>query len=165
MASISRFYKAARTRNECIRTRPLKEGRGGSPVSSSTTSQLCCVRRENKPGKKGYPKFKKHSRSVEYKKSGWKLDPTTKKHIVFTDKNNIGRLKLVGSRNIYFYQPEQIKRVRLVRRADGYYIQFCVSIEVKEEVEPSGRAIGLDMGLRYFFSDSFGNTEANPRFY
>ncbi len=25
------------------------------------------------PGKKGYPKFKKHSRSVEYKVSGWKL--------------------------------------------------------------------------------------------
>lgn len=75
--------------------------------------------RENKPGKKGYPKFKKHSRSVEYKKSGWKLEPTTKKHIIFTDKNKIGKLKLVGSRDIYFYQPEQIKRVRLVRRADG----------------------------------------------
>ena len=24
-----------------------------------------------KPGKKGYPQFKKHSRSVEYKTSGW----------------------------------------------------------------------------------------------
>ena len=32
-------------------------------------------------GKKGFPKFKKHSRSVEYKQSGWKLDETTKKHI------------------------------------------------------------------------------------
>lgn len=121
--------------------------------------------RENKPGKKGYPKFKKHSRSVEFKKSGWKLDPETKKHITFTDKNNIGRLKLVGSRDIYFYQPEQIQRVRLVRRADGYYVQFCISIEVKEDIKPSGKAIGLDMGLKYFLSDSFGNTEENPRFY
>lgn len=25
------------------------------------------------PGKKGYPKFKKNSRSVEYKNTGWKL--------------------------------------------------------------------------------------------
>ena len=58
------------------------------------------------PGKKGFPKFKKHSRSVEYKKSGWKLDEETKKHLTFTDKNNIGRVKLVGSRDIYFYQPE-----------------------------------------------------------
>ncbi len=138
--------------------------------------------KKNKPGKKadatepsshggsqahqaGFPKFKKYSRSVEYKQSGWKLDKKTKKHITFTDKNDIGRVKLVGSRNIYFYQPEQIKRVRLVRRADGYYCQFCVSIEVKEDMQPTGRAIGLDMGLKYFYADSFGHTEENPRFY
>ena len=72
------------------------------------------------PGKKGFPRFKKHSRSVEYKHSGWKLNPQTKKHITFTDKIGIGRLKLIGSRDIYFYQPEQIKRVGLLRRADGY---------------------------------------------
>ncbi|MDJ0687505.1 MAG: transposase [Xenococcaceae cyanobacterium MO_188.B32] len=117
------------------------------------------------PGKKGFPKFKKYSRSVEYKQSGWKLDQTTKKHITFTDKNNIGKVKLVGSRDIYFYQPEQIKRVRLVRRADGYYCQFCISIEIKEDMQPTGRAVGLDMGLKYFYADSFGHTEENPRFY
>ncbi len=117
------------------------------------------------PGKKGFPKFKKHSRSVEYKQSGWKLDEKTKKHVTFTDKNQIGRVKLVGSRNIYFYQPEQIKRVRLVRRADGYYCQFCISIEVKEDMQPTGKAVGLDMGLKYFYADSFGHTEENPRFY
>ena len=117
------------------------------------------------PGKKGFPKFKKHSRSVEYKQSGWKLDENTKKHLTFTDKNNIGRVKLVGSRDIYFYQPEQIKRVRLVRRADGYYCQFCISIEVKEDMHPTGKAIGLDMGLKYFYADSNGGIEENPRFY
>lgn len=117
------------------------------------------------PGKKGFPKFKKHSRSVEYKQSGWKLDKTTKKHITFTDKKGIGKVKLVGSRDIYFYQPEQIKRVRLIRRADGYYCQFCISIEVKENVKPTGKAIGLDVGLKYFYADSTGHTEVNPRFY
>lgn len=116
-------------------------------------------------GKKGFPKFKKHSRSVEYKQSGWKLDKATKKHITFTEKKGIGRVKLVGSRDIYFYQPEQIKRVRLIRRADGYYCQFCIAIEVKENVEPTGKAIGLDVGLKYFYADSTGHTEANPRFY
>jgi putative transposase len=44
-------------------------------------------------GSKGFPKFKKHSRSVEYKQSGWKLDETTKKQITFTDKKGIGKLK------------------------------------------------------------------------
>jgi putative transposase len=117
------------------------------------------------PGKKGFPKFKKHSRSVEYKQSGWKLDEKTKKHITFTDKLGIGRVRLVGSRDIYFYQPLQIKRVRLVRRADGYYCQFGISIEVKEDMQPTGKAIGLDMGLKYFYADSNGHTEENPRFY
>jgi putative transposase len=116
-------------------------------------------------GKKGYPRFKKYSRSVEYKHSGWKLDESTKKHITFTDKNNIGRVKLVGSRDIYHYQPEQIKRVRLVKRADGYYVQFGIAIEVKEDMQPTGKAIGLDMGLKYFYADNFGHTEENPRFY
>ncbi len=32
-------------------------------------------------------------------------------------------------------------------------------------MQPTGKAVGLDMGLKYFYSDSFGHTEANPRFY
>ena len=120
---------------------------------------------KKKVKKKGYPKFKKHSRSVEYKQSGWKLDESTKKHITFTDKNNIGRVKLVGSRDIYHYQPEQIKRVRLIRRADGYYVQFGIAIEVKKEMQPTGRAIGLDVGLQFYYSDNFGHEEPNLRFF
>ncbi|MGB7441169.1 MAG: transposase [Coleofasciculaceae cyanobacterium] len=117
------------------------------------------------PGKKGFPKFKKNQRSVEYKHSGWKLDEQTKKHITFADKKGIGRLKLVGSRDIYFYSPDQVKRVRLIRRADGYYVQFCIAIDVVEEIESTGKAIGLDVGLKYFYADSNGHTEPNPRFY
>ena len=37
--------------------------------------------RKNINGKKGFPKFSKRTRSVEYKQSGWKLDNKTKKHI------------------------------------------------------------------------------------
>jgi len=43
--------------------------------------------------KKGYPKFKKNQRSVEYKTSGWKLSED-RKSITFTDKKGIGKLKL-----------------------------------------------------------------------
>jgi putative transposase len=71
------------------------------------------------PGKKGYPKFQKNCRSVEYKASGWSLSQT-RQQIVFTDKKGIGKLKLKGTRDLNFYQLDQIKRVRLVRRADGY---------------------------------------------
>ena len=115
------------------------------------------------PGKKGYPRFKKNSRSVEFKTQCWKLkDP---KHIQFTDKNNIGKFKLVGTWDLAFYKQKQIKRVRLIRRADGYYCQFCISFDVKVETKPTKKAIGLDVGLEYFYSDSNKHLEPNPRFY
>ncbi len=114
-------------------------------------------------GKKGYPKFKKRGHSVEYKQTGWKLSDD-RKYLTLTDGFKIGRLKLVGSRDLNFYQIEQIKRVRLVRRADGYYAQFCVDVDRREEIEPSKTTIGLDVGLSHFYTDSNGSTVENPRF-
>src|SRR5215467_8340244 len=47
--------------------------------------------REKKPGKKGYPRFQKDNRSVEYKAtSGWKLEPDGE-HLTFTDGYGIGK--------------------------------------------------------------------------
>jgi putative transposase len=114
-------------------------------------------------GKKGFPKFQKDNRSVEYKASGWKL-ALDRKSITFTDKKGIGRLKLKGTRDLNFYQPEQIKRVRLVKRADGYYAQFCIQIDRREDIIPTGQAIGLDVGLNDFYTDSNHQTVDNPRF-
>ncbi|MCG5061930.1 MAG: transposase [Limnoraphis sp. WC205] len=116
------------------------------------------------PGKKGYPKFNKNNRSVEYKTSGWKLSET-RKQITFTDKKGIGKLKLKGTWDLNFYQIDQIKRVRLVRRADGYYAQFLISVDNKVETQPTGKSIGLDVGLKEFYTDSNGYSEPNPRFY
>jgi putative transposase len=115
-------------------------------------------------GKKGFPKFKKNSRSVEYKTSGWKLSEN-RKFMTFTDKKGIGKLKLKGGYDLNFYQISQIKRVRIVRRADGYYVQFCIDTNVRIESQPTGRAVGLDVGIKYFLADSNGHTIENPRFY
>ena len=111
----------------------------------------------------GFPKFKKFCRSVEYKTSGWKLTGT--KRIKFTDKKNIGELKLVGTHDLAHYPESLIKRVLLVRRADGYYCQFCISVDRSESLEPTGKTIGLDVGLEAFYTDSNGHKEDNPRFY
>jgi putative transposase len=115
-------------------------------------------------GKKGFPQFQKDNRSVEYKVSGWKL-ANDRKSITFTDKKGIGRLKMKGTRDLNFYQPDQIKRVRLVKRADGYYVQFCIQVDREEVIEPTHRTIGLDVGLESFYTDSLGNKVKNPRFY
>ncbi len=116
------------------------------------------------PGKKGYPKFKKNCRSVEYKTTGWQLELNTRKAITFTDKKEIGKLRLVGSYDLHFYPIEFIKRVRLVRRADGYYCQFILSVDLKIETQPTGKVIGLDVGLESFYTDHEGNKVENPRF-
>jgi putative transposase len=114
-------------------------------------------------GKKGYPKFKKHSRSVEYKTSGWRLhDP---KHIEFTDGKKLGKLKLIGTWYLGFYEESQIKRVRLVRRADGYYAQFCISVDVKVPTEPTHKTVGIDLGLNYFIATSDDELVESPKFY
>jgi len=116
-----------------------------------------------KPGKKGYPQFKKHTRSVEYKTTGWKLS-ADKRSLTFIDGFEAGTFKLVGSRDLHFYAPTEIKRVRVVRRADGYYVQFCISVERTEEAVPTGKSIGIDVGLNHFYTDSNGNTAPNPRY-
>lgn len=115
-------------------------------------------------GKKGFPQFQKNNRSVEYKTQSWKLADDCKS-ITFTDKNGIGKLKLKGTRDLNFYQPTQIKRVRVVKRADGYYVQFCIQVKREEVIAPTHRTIGLDVGLESFYTDSLGNKVENPRFY
>jgi putative transposase len=87
------------------------------------------------------------------------------KHIIFTDGCGIGRLRLIGNKHqrIEEFHTKQIKRVRLIKRADGYYAQFVVQAERRIEHVPTGKQAGIDMGLKEFLTDSEGNTIANPR--
>ncbi len=112
---------------------------------------------------KGYPKFKKFSRSVEYKTSGWKLSED-KKSIHITDKTGIGKLKLVGSYNRQILDKSLIKRVRLIKRADGFYCQFVLDLERVEPLDSTGKEIGIDVSLNHFLTDSNGEKVNNPRF-
>ena len=116
-----------------------------------------------KSRKKGFPRFQKDNRSVEYKTTGWKLH-STKRRITITDKKGIGELKLLGKWDIHTYPLKSIKRVRLVRRADGYYCQFCIDVECVDAQPQTGQEIGLDVGLESFYTDSNGYQEPNPRF-
>ena len=113
--------------------------------------------------KKGYPKFKKFSRSVEYKTSGWKLTED-KKFIHITDKTGIGKLKLIGTFKREILDKSTIKRVRLIKRADGFYCQFVLEIERVEPFDSTGKEVGIDLGLNHFLTDSNGDKIDNPRF-
>ncbi len=119
--------------------------------------------REQRLGKKGYPRFQRDCRSVEYKQTGWQLDPDGKR-LTLTDGGGIGRVRLIGSRNLATFPVEQIKRVRLLRRADGSYAQFLLQVERRVSHVPSGSAVGIDVGIAAYLTDSEGHAVANPRF-
>jgi len=118
--------------------------------------------REKKLGKKGYPQFQKDGRSVEYKQTGWKLDEA-RRAITFMDGFKAGTFRLKGTRDLLGYALDQIKRVRVVKRADGYYSQFCIAAERRVSVEATGHNVGIDLGLTHFYTDSEGMTVENPR--
>ncbi len=119
--------------------------------------------RRGKPGKKGYPKYKKFSRSLEYKSTGWKLS-ADRKQISFTDGFKAGKFELWTSRDLVWYSEKQISRVRVIRRTDGYYAQFLIDWTRLVHHEFQGEIVGIDLGLKEFYTDSNGETVENPRY-
>lgn len=119
--------------------------------------------KQNKPGKKGYPKYKKFNRSVEYKTSGWKLS-TDRREITFKDGYQAGTLELWSSRDLVWYSEKQIQRVRVIKRADGYYCQLLIKYDREEEHNYEGNVVGIDLGIKEFYTDSNNNVVSNPRF-
>lgn len=115
-------------------------------------------------GKKGYPKFKKHCRSVEYKVSGWKLSSECKS-ITFTDGFEAGNFSIFcNNETTEDLHRLKINRVRVIRRADGYYAQFCFDADRKEKGKYTGNVVGLDLGLKFFTKDQQDNAVIYPQF-
>jgi putative transposase len=78
-------------------------------------------------------------------------------------------LKIRDKRKLNNYPLDKIKHVRIVRQADGYYVQFVIdwSPEIKSLVslDENSKAVGLDVGLESFYVDTNGIFEPNPRFH
>ena len=78
--------------------------------------------------------------------------------------DTIGTIRLIGKKGrIETFPQSQIKRVRLVRRADGYSVQFAVQAERHIDHQSTGKQVGIDVGLKSFYTDSNGNPVENPR--
>jgi IS605 OrfB family transposase len=109
--------------------------------------------------------------------AGWSLTPDGR-HITFSDGLGIGTLRLVGTRmkncdkkqNMPLRSPAAyalptIKRIRIVRRADGYFCQFCIAVCRVTSHEESGVERGVDVGLNAYYTESEGGKVENPRFF
>lgn len=108
----------------------------------------------------GYPRFKsKHSHSQSYRT------------------NNINNcIRIVGKRirlpKVGFVKIKQsrtfegrILNATVSHTASGkYFVSLCVEMDKEKLVSSNnGGKIGIDVGLKEFYSDSNGNTVANPR--
>ena len=75
---------------------------------------------------------------------------------------------MIGSRDLYYFQEYQIQRVRLIKRADGYFCQLILKLDPRDitpELERTGSMIGIDVGLKYYYAHSNGGFVENPRYY
>lgn len=106
----------------------------------------------------GYPRFKGRGRfssfGLKEYGNGFKIDGR--------------RLKLtgIGRVPVRWHRPieGQVKTVRIIRKPDGWYAAFsCETTSI--QLPSTGRAIGVDVGLRWLFAFSDGATVENPRWY
>ena len=146
---------------------PFASALNSQARQSSSERAAYAIARYLKPDKKGKrlkkPRFQKNNRSVEYKTTGWKLSPD-RKRITFTDGIGIGTMRMKGTQDLCAYDIALIKRVRIVKKADMFFVQFCIDADRKEPTELTGKMLGLDMGLASFYTDSDGQKTDCPKF-
>ena len=107
-----------------------------------------------------YPRFKsKHSHSQSYRTRNHRNGIRIIDNRIKLPK--IGTVKIKQSREF----EGRILNVTVSRTASGkYFVSICVELDKKILLcSNGGGEIGIDVGLKEFYSDSNGNTVANPR--
>lgn len=111
----------------------------------------------------GYPRFQGRNRYDSFSFpdiSGWKL---------ILDEKGKGKLALIniGKIKIKIHRPIEgtIKTTTIKREGDEWYVVFTCEVEACKKLPYTDLAIGLDLGLLHFATDSYGQTIENPRYY
>lgn len=115
-------------------------------------------------GRARFPKF--HSKRVKqsYRTNNQAISGVD---IIRIKDNRIklSKLGFVRFRGLAPIQDGIIKNATITKDTDGkYYISLCVEKEFKAKPNNGGK-IGIDLGIKYFYTDSDGNIVSNPRFY
>lgn len=115
-------------------------------------------RRVKSGEKAGYPRFKGKNRfsSFGFKQygHGFKIDGRRLRL------SRIGRIPVRWSRQL----PCPPKTVRIVRKADGWYAVFVCEVS-PNQLPPTGKEVGLDVGVTSLITTSDGEKVPNPKWY
>ncbi len=115
--------------------------------------------RRVKAGEKpGYPRFKGKNRfssfGLKEYGNGFKIDGRRLKL------HGVGRIPVRWHRPL----PGTPKTLRIVRKADGWYAMFTCEVEPKP-LPPTGKEVGIDVGVASLIATSEGEKVPNPRWY
>ncbi|MEM2897335.1 MAG: transposase [Candidatus Bathyarchaeia archaeon] len=126
-------------------------------------SNLKALSKLKKNGKKvGRLRFKGRGwfKSFCYNQSGFKLIKTGKRL-------DILRLSKIGDIPIKVHRhvEGEIKQVIVKRHSGNWFACICVEKEVNVVEREPKKAVGLDMGVKHFLTDSEGRQIENPKFY
>jgi putative transposase len=106
----------------------------------------------------GYPRFRGRNRfdsfGLKEYGNGFKLDGRRL------------RLSGLGRVRVRWHRPVEgmIKTVRLRRSAGQWYACFACEVE-PQPLEPTGKDVGLDVGVHHLLATSDGETVENPKWY
>jgi len=125
-------------------------------------SNLKALSKLKKNGKKvGRLRYKgKWFKTFVYNQSGFKIIRTGKR----LDKLHLSKIGDIPIR-IHREIEDKIKQVIIKRYSSGkWFALVCVEKE-KEQKPKTGKVIGIDVGIRFFLTDSEGRQVENPRLY
>jgi transposase len=105
----------------------------------------------------GYPRFQGESRcdSFTYPQTGFSLE--NGKLVL----SKIGHIKVKVHREIV----GTMKTCTIKREGEHWYVTFACEVEQVKQTPYTDLAIGVDMGLLHFATDSNGDTQENPRYF
>ena len=120
---------------------------------------------------RGLSQLKKNGKKIgklRYKKKGrWKTLNYNQSGFSIDTKNNRISLSKIGSIKAKIHRKidGKVKGVIVKRYPSGKWYAI-VQVEVKlEKLPETGRTVGIDMGIKYFLTDSDGRQIENPKFY
>lgn len=139
-----------------------KTFKGKYPISAMLTQ--CVLRRLDTTYQRffkkncSFPRFKSKDRFRSLDIRQWGLNASLKEGKLRYDK------MLIRTSNHRELEGKP-KMGRIVRRADGWYLQVTCEIQPSAPKKEIKTTIGLDMGLRYLIADSEGNTVEAPKLF
>lgn len=109
----------------------------------------------------GFPRFKGRDRYDSFGCARRERDPFPIKGDKLT-MPGVGSCRVRLSRSIE--EMGRCRFVRILRRADGWYVQLVCEAAKPEPLPQTGAAVGIDLGIESFATLSNGEQIENPRF-